>query len=98
MDGHPSDLPEGYSEGVTVRIDVGDDDIDAERFDGMLCVVEDNMPDSLGEMTGDPMDSHHYQLKRSQDDGDRDEDHTVPSRGETLPLHFRHADLVRAEE
>lgn len=98
MDEHPTDLPNGFSEGETVRIDVADDDIDADRFDGMLCIVEDNMPDSLGVMTEDPMDSHHYQLKRSPEDDDRDEDRSIPDRGETLPLHFRHADLSPVSE
>jgi hypothetical protein len=78
----PSNKP--YAPGDRVRIYISDKDLDAQ-YHGLVCeVVEDN-PDDLDELSGRKLDRHHYLLRQVET-------------GDTLPLQFRHADLVPASK
>jgi len=78
----PADQP--YSEGDRVRVYLSDDDLDA-KYHGLVCEIVKDQPDDLDELTGREVDSHHYQLRRTDTD-------------EVLPVWCRHADLVPLAE
>jgi len=82
MEDIPQPADEPYSEGARVRVYLAEDDPDAQHH-GRVCEVVERITDSLAEETGRELDGHLYRLQ----DADT---------GETLPVDFRHADLVPA--
>jgi len=55
------------------------------KYHGLVCEVIADEPDGLGAETGRPLDSHRYELRRVDTDT-------------TLPVRFRHHDLVPAAD
>lgn len=80
MEDVPQPADEPYHPGDRVRVYLGEDDPDA-RYHGRVCIVEEHIADSLADETGRQLDAYLYRVQ----DADT---------GETLPVDFRHADLV----
>jgi hypothetical protein len=78
----PADAP--YQPGDRVKVYLAEGDPDAEHH-GRVCVVEERLADNLDCETGRQFDGHLYRL-------------TDADTGETLPVDFRHRDLVPAGE
>ncbi|WP_096391435.1 hypothetical protein [Halopenitus persicus] len=77
----PADAP--YQPGDRVRVYLAEDDPDAEHH-GRVCEVVERLADSLAEETGRQLDGHLYRVQDA-------------TSGKTLPVDFRHADLVPHE-
>lgn len=77
----PADAP--YQPGDRVRVYLGEDDPDA-HYHGRMCIVEEHLADSLADETGRQLDGHLYRVHDVETD-------------ETLPVDFRHRDLVPAD-
>lgn len=75
--------PDPYTPGDEVRIYLDPADPDAHAH-GTVCEVVDVLADNLDIQTDCPTDAYSYRLKELET-------------GETLPLAFRHQDLVPAE-
>lgn len=84
MENIPQSADRPYSEGDRVRIYLSPDDLDA-KYHGLVCEVVEDAPDELAELTGRGIDSHHYRVRRIDNDKE-------------LPVWFRHTDLVPLEE
>lgn len=80
----PQPLAKPYSVGDRVRVYIGPDDPDA-RFHGCVCEVVNVHTDDLDANTGRCLDAYSYSLHDTASD-------------EVLPVAFRHADLVLAED
>ena len=70
-----------YSEGERVRVQLGKDDYDYERYHGRTGVITSVSEDDLSGLTGDERDDDHYKVEF--DDGDT--------------MQFRWRDLERVE-
>lgn len=84
MENMPQPADQAYFEGYRVRVYLSDDDLDAKYY-GLVCEVVEDQPDDLDKLTNREVDSHHYQLRRTDTD-------------EVLPVWFRHADTVPLTE
>lgn len=80
----PQPSAEPYAVGDCVRIYLSPDDVDVQ-FHNTVCRVVDVTTDNLTTGTERPLDKYSYSLQ------------TVEG-GETLPLTFRHRDLVPVQE
>lgn len=78
----PADTP--YEQGDLVRIYLSEKDPDS-HLHGVACEIVEDSPDDVNRIGGRDIDSHHYKLQR------------VDS-GDTIPISFRHADLVPESE
>jgi len=67
-----------------MRVYLSESDTDS-KYHGLVCEVIADEPDGLGTETGRPLDSHRYELRQVDTDT-------------TLPVRFRHHDLVPATE
>lgn len=83
MEDIPQPAPEPYIPGDEVQIYLDPADPDAHAH-GTVCEVVDVLTDDLDNHTDRPTDAYSYRLKDLET-------------GETLPLAFRHQDLVPAE-
>ena len=83
MEDIPQPAPEPYIPGDEVEIHLDPADPNAHAH-GLICEVVDILADDLNIQTDRPTDAFSYRLKELEI-------------GETLPLSFRHQDLVPAE-
>jgi len=84
MEDIPQPATDPYAPGDRVRVYLAESDTDV-KYHGLVCEVIADEPDGLGTETGRPLDSHRYELRRVDTDT-------------TLPVRFRHHDLVPATE
>ena len=84
MEDIPQPATDPYAPGDHVRVYLSESDTDG-KYHGLVCEVMTDEPDDLGTETGRPLDSHRYELRRVDTDT-------------TLPVQFRHRDLVPAAE
>jgi hypothetical protein len=84
MEDIPQPATDPYAPGDHVRVYLSKSDSDV-KYHGLVCEVITDVPDDLGTETGRPLDSHRYELRRVDTDT-------------TLPVRFRHCDLVPAAE
>ena len=84
MEDIPQPATDPYAPGDHVRVYLSESDTDGE-YHGLVCEIIADVPDGLGAETGRPLDSHRYELRRVDTDT-------------TLPVRFRHRDLVPATE
>jgi len=84
MEDIPQPATDPYAPGDRVRVYLAESDTDV-TYHGLVCEVIADEPDGLGTETGRPLDSHRYELRRVDTDT-------------TLPVRFRHHDLVPATE
>ncbi len=83
MEDIPQPAPDPYTLGDEVQIYLDPTDPDAHTH-GTVCEVVDVLADDLDVQTDRPTDAYSYRLEELET-------------GETLPLAFRHQDLVPAE-
>lgn len=83
MEDIPQPAPDPYAPGDEVRIYLDPADPDAHTH-STVCEVVDVLADDLDVQTDRPTDAYSYRVKELKTD-------------ETLPLAFRHHDLVPAE-
>ena len=84
MEGIPQPATDPYVPRDHIRVYLSKSDSDV-KYHGIVCEVITDVPDDLGTETGRPLDSHRYELRRIDTDT-------------TLPVRFRHHDLVPATE
>jgi len=80
MEDIPQPASSPYEPGDTVKVYIDESDPDS-RFHGERCEVVDVFTDSLGEETGRDLDQYSYRVRAT-------------SNGGSLPVQFRHRDLV----
>ena len=84
MEDIPQPATDPYVPGDHVRVYLSRSDSDV-KYHGIVCEIITDVPDDLGTETGRPLDSHRYELRRVDTDT-------------TLPVRFRHHNLVPAAE
>lgn len=79
MEDIPQPASNPYTEGQRVRVYLAPDDTD-NCFHGVTCVIVNRFEDNLDTQTGRELDRFSYRLRAVN--------------GDTLPIQFRHSDLV----